>query len=145
MQKTWRVREADPETQDHLSSALNISKVTAQLLANRGIKTVDVASDFLKCSLASCHSPFLLKDMDKAVSRIKKAISSLELILVYGDYDVDGMTSVTILYSALRNLGAQQVEIYIPNRIEEGYGLNSAAIKKAHKDGVGLIITVDCG
>ncbi len=144
MQKIWRVREADPEIQNHLSSALNISKVTAQLLANRGIKTVDVASDFLKCSLASCHNPFLLKDMDKAVSRIKKAISSLERILVYGDYDVDGMTSVTILYSALTNLGAQ-VETYIPNRIEEGYGLNSAAIKKAHKDGVRLIITVDCG
>lgn len=144
MQKIWRVRDTDLEIQNQLSSALNISKITAQLLFNRGIKTVDVASDFMKCSLASCHSPFLLKDMDKAVARIKKAISKNELILVYGDYDVDGMTSVTVLYSALKVLGAK-VETYIPNRIEEGYGLNIAAIKKAHKLGVSLIITVDCG
>ena len=144
MQKIWRVSKADPEIQSHLSSGLNISKITAQLLANRGIRTVETASDFLKCSLASCHDPFLLKDMDKAVARIRKAISSGENILVYGDYDVDGMTSVTLLYSALKNLGAK-VETYIPNRIEEGYGLNLAAIKKAHKDNVTLLITVDCG
>ncbi|MDD3904922.1 MAG: single-stranded-DNA-specific exonuclease RecJ [Candidatus Omnitrophica bacterium] len=144
MQKIWKIRESDPKVQDHLSSALNISKVTAQLLVNRGIKTIDVASDFMKCSLASCHSPFLLKDMDKAVSRIRKAISSGERILVYGDYDVDGMTSVTLLYSALKTLGANATT-YIPNRIEEGYGLNLSAIKRAHHDGVKLIITVDCG
>ena len=144
MQKIWRVKDCDPGIQDHLSSALNISRITAQLLANRGVRTADLASDFLKCSLASCHSPFLLKDMDKAVSRIKKAISKAERILIYGDYDVDGMTSVTVLYLALRNLGAK-CETYIPNRIEEGYGLNGAAIKKAHRDGVTLIITVDCG
>jgi single-stranded-DNA-specific exonuclease len=82
--------------------------------------------------------------MHKAVSRIRKAISDKEPILVYGDYDVDGITSVTVLYSALKNLGAI-VETYIPNRLEEGYGLNLAAIKKAERDGVGLIITVDCG
>jgi single-stranded-DNA-specific exonuclease len=144
VQKIWRVKDCDPGIQDHLSSALNISRITAQLLANRGVRTADLASDFLKCSLASCHSPFLLKDMDKAVSRIKKAISKAERILIYGDYDVDGMTSVTVLYLALRNLGAK-CETYIPNRIEEGYGLNGAAIKKAYRDGVTLIITVDCG
>ncbi|MFA6321151.1 MAG: single-stranded-DNA-specific exonuclease RecJ [Candidatus Omnitrophota bacterium] len=144
MQKIWRVRDSDPEIQNHLSSALNISKITAQLLFNRGIRTVEGAFDFMKCSLASCHNPFLLKDMDKAVFRIRKAISGGELILVYGDYDVDGMTSVTVLYSALKVLGAK-VETYIPNRIEEGYGLNGSAIKKAHKLGVSLIITVDCG
>ena len=82
--------------------------------------------------------------MDKAIFRIKKAISGLEPILVYGDYDVDGMTGVTLLYLALKNLGAK-VETYIPNRIEEGYGLNVAAIRRARKDGVALIITVDCG
>ena len=82
--------------------------------------------------------------MDKAIFRIKKAISGLEPILVYGDYDVDGMTGVTLLYLALKNLGAK-VETYIPNRIEEGYGLNVAAIRRARKDGVTLIITVDCG
>ena len=144
MQKIWRVRDSNPTVQDHLAAALNISKITAQLLVNRGIQTADVASDFMKCSLASCHDPFLLKDMGKAVSRIKKAISKGERILIYGDYDVDGMTSVTVLYSALKNLGAK-CETYIPNRIEEGYGLNNAAIKRAHKDGVTLLVTVDCG
>ncbi len=144
MQKIWRTRGTDPEIQNHLSSALDISKITAQLLSNRGIKTADVAHDFMKCSLASCYNPFLLKDMDKAVSRIRKAISSRERILIYGDYDVDGMTSVALLYSALKKLGVE-AETYIPNRIEEGYGLNSAAIRRAHKDGVTLIITVDCG
>jgi single-stranded-DNA-specific exonuclease len=82
--------------------------------------------------------------MHKAVSRIKKAITDKETILIYGDYDVDGITSVTILYSALKNLGAV-ADTYIPNRLEEGYGLNLSAIKKAHKNGFGLIITVDCG
>ncbi|MFA5143904.1 MAG: single-stranded-DNA-specific exonuclease RecJ [Candidatus Omnitrophota bacterium] len=144
MQKIWRTKDCDPGVQDHLSSALNISKVTAQLLVNRGIRTADVAHDFLKCSLGSCHNPFLLKDMEKAVTRIKRAISGGERILVYGDYDVDGMTSVVLLYSALKKLGANAAT-YIPNRIEEGYGLNSQAIKKAHGDGVTLIISVDCG
>jgi len=144
VQKIWRTKDCDPGVQDHLSSALNISKVTAQLLVNRGIRTADVAHDFLKCSLGSCHNPFLLKDMEKAVTRIKRAISGGERILVYGDYDVDGMTSVVLLYSALKKLGANAAT-YIPNRIEEGYGLNSQAIKKAHGDGVTLIISVDCG
>jgi single-stranded-DNA-specific exonuclease len=82
--------------------------------------------------------------MDKAVSRIKKAISGGEKILIYGDYDVDGMTSVAIVYSALKLLGAK-VNTYIPNRIEEGYGLNNGAIKRAQSNDVSLIITVDCG
>lgn len=144
MQKNWRVKDPDPAVRDRLSDLLNISKITAQLLVNRGINTADIASDFLKCSLASCHDPFRLKDMDKAVSRIKKAISNGETILVYGDYDVDGMTGVAVLYSAMKILGAK-VESYIPNRVEEGYGLNNAAIKRAEKLGVTLIITVDCG
>jgi len=144
VQKNWRIKDPDPALRDRLSGLLNISKITAQLLVNRGIHTADIASDFLKCSLASCHDPFRLKDMDKAVSRIKKAIANGETILVYGDYDVDGMTGVAVLYSALKILGAK-AESYIPNRVEEGYGLNNAAIKKCEKLGVTLIITVDCG
>jgi single-stranded-DNA-specific exonuclease len=85
-----------------------------------------------------------MKDMDKAVARIRGALKAREKILVYGDYDVDGMTSVALVYSALRSLGAD-VSYYIPNRLEEGYGLNAGAIKRAHKDGVSLLITVDCG
>lgn len=144
MRKIWQIKTPNPSLQESLSSALNISKVTAQLLVNRGVMDPLGAADFLRTSLSSCHDPFLLKDMDKAVFRIKKAISGGEKMLVYGDYDVDGMTGVTVLYSALKILGAD-VESYIPNRLEEGYGLNTGAIKKAHKKGVTLIITVDCG
>lgn len=144
MRKTWIVKDSNPDMRDSLSSSLNISKVTAQLLINRGIETHEAASDFLKCSLSSCHDPFLFKDMDKAVSRIKTAMADGERILIYGDYDVDGMTGVALLYSALNNVGAH-VSTYIPNRLEEGYGLNMPAIKLAHRDGITLIITVDCG
>ena len=144
MRKIWRIKDSSPDIRDELSGALNISKVTAQLLVNRGITDTAVASDFLKNSISSCHDPFLMKDMDKAVNRIRKAISDSEKMLVYGDYDVDGMTGVTLLASALKNLGGR-VGTYIPNRLEEGYGLNLGAIKKAAKNGIDLIITVDCG
>ena len=144
MRKTWRIRDFHPFLQNSLSEGLNISKVTAQLLVNRGMDDIESASEFLNSSLASCHDPFLLKDMNKAVSRIKKAILKKERILVYGDYDVDGMTSVAIVYLALKNLGAV-IDTYIPNRVEEGYGLNNAAIKRAQNNGISLIITVDCG
>lgn len=144
MRTIWNIRTAKSDTRKALSSALKISEIMAQLLSNRGIDDVKEASEFLACSLSSCHDPFLMKDMDKAVSRMRKAISNGEKVLVYGDYDVDGMTSVAMLKQALLNLGAV-VETYIPNRLEEGYGLNTNAIKKALKDGVSLIITVDCG
>jgi len=144
MRKTWRIKPPNSALQDQLSSALNITRITSQLLINRGITDALEAKSFMNSSFSSCHDPFLLKDMHKAVERIRKAIADKETILVYGDYDVDGITSVTILYSALKNLGAA-VDTYIPNRIEEGYGLNLAAVKKAHNNGFGLIITVDCG
>lgn len=144
MRKIWRIKDSDPAIQDNLSAVLKISKVTAQILANRGIGDPLEANAFLNTSISSCHDPFLLKTMEKAVARIRKAIADKERILVYGDYDVDGITGVAVLYSALKTLGAN-VENYIPNRLEEGYGLNLGAIKKAQRDGVGLIITVDCG
>ena len=144
MRKIWRIKPQDQSIQACLSAELEISRITAQLLANRGINTAKEAGEFLACSLSSCHDPFLMKDMDRAVRRIRKAVSAGEKILVYGDYDVDGMTSVAALSSALRTLGGA-VETYIPNRIEEGYGLNPGAVKKAERAGVSLIITVDCG
>lgn len=144
MRKIWRIKDSDPAIQDDLSSVLKISKLTAQLLANRGIKDATGASEFLSCSLSSSPDPMLLKDMDKALPRIKDAIRRGERILVYGDYDVDGITAVATLYSSLKSLGAN-VTSYIPNRLEEGYGLNMGAIKRAHRDNIGLIITVDCG
>ena len=97
MNKLWRIKDANPSIQDNLSHSLNISKVTAQLLANRGVENPKDAQEFLSLSLAAFHDPFLLKGMDKAVLRIKDAIKKGERILVYGDYDVDGMTSVTVL------------------------------------------------
>ena len=144
MRKIWRIKSSDPSLQKTISSELKVSNVTAQLMANRGITDLKSASDFMGCSLASCHDPLLMKDMEKAVLRIRKAIQAKEKILIYGDYDVDGMTSVAMVYSALKGLGADAA-YYIPNRLEEGYGLNTGAIKRAQRDGVSLIITVDCG
>ncbi|MFA5147043.1 MAG: single-stranded-DNA-specific exonuclease RecJ [Candidatus Omnitrophota bacterium] len=144
MRKIWRIKDSNPAVQERLASELRISKVTAQLLANRGVDDPAKASEFLTSSISSCHDPFLLKDMDKAVARIREAIRKKERILVYGDYDVDGITSVALVSSALKMLGAV-AECYIPNRLEEGYGLNLSAIKKAHKNGITLIVTVDCG
>ncbi len=144
MQKIWRIKPSDVSIQKKIAAELKVSNVTAQLLANRGITDLKSAADFMGCSLASCHDPLLMKDMEKAVVRIRKAISQKEKILIYGDYDVDGMTSVAMVYSALKGLGAD-ASYYIPNRIEEGYGLNTGAIKRAHREGVNLIITVDCG
>ena len=143
MYKKWRVKPPSP-LQSNIASELKVSGVTAQLLANRGITDLKSASDFMNCSIASCHDPLLMKDMDKAVLRIRKAIAAGEKILIYGDYDVDGMTSVALVYSALKGLGAD-VSYYIPNRLEEGYGLNIGAIKRSHREGISLIITVDCG
>ena len=144
MRMIWNIKKSAPEIQKTFSSELKISQITAQLLSNRGINDSGEAARFLACSLSSCHDPFLLKDMDKAVGRIKKAVLDKEKILVYGDYDVDGMTSAALLKQALIKLGTV-VETYIPNRLEEGYGLNTNAIKKAFKDDVSLVITVDCG
>jgi single-stranded-DNA-specific exonuclease len=144
VKKIWNIKPANPDIQNTFSRQLNISKITAQLLSNRGIDSAKEAGEFIACSLSSCHDPFLMKGMDRAVGRIKSAIANSEKILVYGDYDVDGMTAVTVLYTALKNIGAV-VETYIPNRLEEGYGLNIGAIKKAQRDGVSLLVTVDCG
>jgi single-stranded-DNA-specific exonuclease RecJ len=144
MKKTWKTKPINQSIQNAFAQELNISKITAQLLLNRGIDSAKEAGEFMACSLSSCHDPFLMKGMSQAVERIKSAISRKEKILVYGDYDVDGMTAVTVAYTALKNLGAT-VETYIPNRLEEGYGLNIGAIKRAERDGVSLIVTVDCG
>lgn len=144
MRKIWRIKPADVPLQNRVSSELKLSGITAQLLANRGISDPKSASEFMSCSIASCHDPLSMKDMRKAVERIRSAIKAHEKVLIYGDYDVDGMTSVALVYSALKGLGAD-ASYYIPNRLEEGYGLNTGAIKRAHKDGVALVITVDCG
>ena len=127
-----------------LTKNLNISPITAQLLINRGINDEMQAHHFLYGDITSLHDPHLLKDMEKSASRIKRAIKNKENILLYGDYDVDGITGVALLFRALTYLGAK-VKGYIPNRLEEGYGLNANAVKSAQHKKVSLIVTIDCG
>ena len=122
----------------------NISEICASLIYNRGYKTPEEASKFIRFDDVVMHSPLLLKDVEKAVERIQRALNNNEKIVIYGDYDVDGVTSVTMLYLYLKNLGAQ-VSYYIPNRIGEGYGLSTDAIQLLSTYGVSLIITVDTG
>ena len=122
----------------------NISEICASLIYNRGYKTPEEASEFLNFDDVVMHSPLLLKDVEKAVERIQLALRNNEKIVIYGDYDVDGVTSVTILYLYLKELGAQ-VSYYIPDRLAEGYGLSIDSIQMLASYDVSLIITVDTG
>ncbi|MBW2650740.1 MAG: single-stranded-DNA-specific exonuclease RecJ, partial [Deltaproteobacteria bacterium] len=123
---------------------LGISSIVSQIMINRGITTPDDAKKFLFPSLEQLHNPFLMKDMERGVDRIVEAISRKEKIVVYGDYDADGITSTVILVKFLRKIHGNTT-YYIPGRIEEGYGLNKTAIDKFRKDEIKLVITVDCG
>jgi single-stranded-DNA-specific exonuclease len=118
--------------------------VTAQLLVQRGITTVKAAEEFLHPRLDNLGDQKLLPDLEKAVAKIRQAIAAKEWIVVYGDYDVDGVTSSTLLISAIKELGGK-AEVYLPERLKEGYGLNDEAIRKLHSEGCDLIITVDNG
>lgn len=144
MRMIWKPYETNQRLQKLLSDGIGISPIVAQLLVNRGVRTPEQAQDFLFGGLSSCHDPFLMKDMSKAVERIKKAVSNKEKILIYGDYDVDGVTSTALLVHAFGEMGAD-FETFIPNRIEEGYGMNIRAVALARENGVKLIVTVDCG
>jgi single-stranded-DNA-specific exonuclease len=140
----WIVKKSDQTIIDSLAKDLNINHLTASLLVNRGLDTVEDARYFLFGQKSEFHDPFLLKDMDKAVERINKAIETQEPILVFGDYDADGVSSTTVIMKALAELGAN-ADYYIPNRFTEGYGPNENAFRSAADRGVGLIITVDTG
>lgn len=144
MQKIWNLRTHNERLKNYLSENLNISPVLAQLLINRNICDAEEAQRFLFGDISSCYDPFLLKGMNEAVSRIKKAIENKEKFLIYGDYDVDGITSVALLKIILDEMGAA-VLTYIPNRLEEGYGLNTKAVRFAKDKDIALIITADCG
>ncbi len=144
MKKIWKVLEANPRLQKVLCSELGVSPIFAQLLVNRNIRTPEQAQMFLFGELRSCHDPFLLKGMAESVSRIKKAVAEKEKILIYGDYDVDGVTSTALLSYILDEMGADY-DTFIPNRLEDGYGFNIRAVHLARERGIGLIITVDCG
>jgi len=142
--KRWNIRQADPLRQKGLKDTLAISPIIAQLLINRGLEDVDQARTFLRGNISELYNPFLMEGMHEAVLRIKKAIEKREKVLIHGDYDVDGITAVSILIFTLRNFGIEP-DYYIPDRLTEGYGLSTGGVEKAVSIGADLVITVDCG
>ena len=142
--KKWTLKHKRKVNETDISKKINISPEISQILKNRGIDNEKDAEIFMNPSLEYLRDPFLMKDMKKATDRIKKAIENKERIYIYGDYDVDGVSSTSILFLYFKSIDFP-VKYYIPNRLEEGYGINEEAIKKIHNDGCDLIITVDCG
>ena len=145
MQKRWLVREIpEREKIEQISNALNINPSLSTILIQRGINDFEKAKYFFRPLLDHLHDPFLMKDMDRAVDRLKKAIDGNEKILIYGDYDVDGTTSVALVISYLQSFYSH-CEIYIPDRQVEGYGVSLAGIEWAEANQYSLIIALDCG
>lgn len=144
MNKKWQIYEVDEEKIEEICKKYNLNKLLATILVNRSILKEDEIRLFLEPTRRDFHNPFLIKDMEIAVERILKAIQRQEKVTIYGDYDVDGITSITVLKSFLQDRGLE-VAHYIPNRLDEGYGLNKNAIEKIYQDGCELMITVDCG
>ncbi|HHV99361.1 MAG TPA: single-stranded-DNA-specific exonuclease RecJ [Clostridiaceae bacterium] len=142
--KTWVCSKISEEEAERISRQAGISKLAAKVFLSRGMDECGLINDFLNPTLESLHNPFLMKDMDKAVDRLIQAIEKGERIVIYGDYDVDGITSTSILFDFLRKKDAH-VDYYIPDRIEEGYGISKAGIDKICESGTDLILTVDCG
>lgn len=141
----WNLKpKPDTLKVNHLAEALNVDAVVARLLVQRGIDTFDNARQFFRPSLSDLHDPYLMKDMDRAVARIEQAIAQNECILVFGDYDVDGTTAVSLVSSYLRSF-YPNVDTYIPDRYKEGYGVSTAGIDYADDNGCTLIIALDCG
>ncbi|MHB1177399.1 MAG: single-stranded-DNA-specific exonuclease RecJ [Daejeonella sp.] len=145
MQKRWVEQGAkNLALIEELQQSLHIDEVLAGLLVNRGINSFEEARYFFRPELQHLHDPFLMKDMEAAITRIDKAISAGEKILIYGDYDVDGTTSVALVYSFLKKYYSE-TDFYIPDRYREGYGISAQGIDYASKHGFSLIIALDCG
>lgn len=142
--KQWILDTADETAVQHLQEALGIAPVFCRLLVQRGIYTFDEAKQFFRPNWSDLHDPFLMQDMAEATDRLGKAIQQKEKILLYGDYDVDGVTSIALMYSFLEPLGAT-LDYYIPDRYKEGYGLSMEGIEYAKENEVALIIAMDCG
>ena len=143
-EKLWRLQNYDKKKSESLSKSLGVSKIISNLLVQRGIDSFNKSRNFFRPSLANLHDPFLMKDMKKAVDRISNAILQKQKILIYGDYDVDGTTSVAMLYSFLKKY-AVSIDYYIPCRYSEGYGVSIKAIDYASENNFDLIIALDCG
>jgi single-stranded-DNA-specific exonuclease len=146
MQKRWKIKEPDIQKVISLSDALKVHPLIARILVGRGIEEFDVAKKYFRPDISQLHDPWLMKDMDLAVDRILLAIDQNEKILVFGDYDVDGTSSVALMIQLLRKIyDPAQVDFYIPHRQREGYGVSKAGIDFAIKHTFSLIISVDCG
>ena len=144
MNKKWECYEVDEKELKEFMQKYNLNELLARVLLNKGITNKEDIDLFMSPTRKDFHNPFLMPDMEIAVNRILKAIDNNEKIIIYGDYDADGITSITVLKSFLEERGLE-VDSYIPNRLDEGYGLNKEAIKKIFDDGHRLMITVDCG
>ena len=155
VQPRWDIQQLTGEhesVRDRLAGQLHISKVSASLLVQRGLTTPEAARAFIAPRLEALHDPFLMRDMDKAVSRLRRAVENGERILVYGDYDVDGTTAVALVFSFLSRLpeyadgrAAALLDYYIPDRYQEGYGISFRGVDYAAETGSTLIIALDCG
>jgi len=143
--KRWSIKEVDAQIVNELQASLRVHPAICKMLVARGIHTFDQAKLFFRPQLSDLHDPFLMKGMQKAVNRICSAIEWNERILIYGDYDVDGTSSVAVVYSFLKSLYAGQLNYYIPHRYKEGYGLSKQGIDFAKANGHTLLITLDCG
>lgn len=144
MNKEWHIYETDEEKVSKIKEKYKINDLLARILVNRNIIEEDKIRLFLEPTRNDFYNPYLMKDMEKAIERIIKAIEEKEKVIIYGDYDVDGITSVTVLKSFFKDIGVD-AGFYIPNRLNEGYGLNKEAIKKIVDEKYDLMITVDCG
>ncbi len=144
MTQKWTQLPADPAVVAALHNDLKINPVLCQLLVQRGVETYDAAKAFFRPRLSDLHNPFLMSGTEAAVNRIEKAIIEKEKVLIYGDYDVDGTTSVALLVSFFKNY-LERLDYYIPDRYREGYGVSAAGVDYAKQNGISLIIAVDCG
>jgi single-stranded-DNA-specific exonuclease len=146
METRWKILEVDETKVSGLKQSLQISSPLCKVLVQRGIDTFEKAKNFFRPQLSQLHDPFLMKDMDKAVQRILLAINNNQKILIFGDYDVDGTTSVAIVYRFLKKIYCQEnIDFYIPHRYKEGYGVSRQGIDFAKENGFDLIISLDCG
>ena len=143
MSKRWKIKEQKIERANEISKKYNISDLVSKILSHKNLNDEEIEK-FLKPTRKDFYDPFLMPDMDKAIDRIEKAIKEKEKIIIYGDYDADGITSTVILKRFFKDRNIE-LDTYIPNRLDEGYGLNKKAVEKITKDGYTLMITVDCG
>ena len=146
IEKRWVVKpQGDRAIVEALATQLGMSTVLTNLLVQRGIDTTEKAKKFFSPSLDDLHDPFLMKDMDKAVERIERAVKAGEKVMIYGDYDVDGTTAVALVYKFLSQIGHKNLSFYIPDRYVDGYGISIRSIEHALRKGVTLVIALDCG